>query len=414
MNEEFIVTTAAKKLSKLRKRIKFIPGGTSAGKTFNILPILFSKAAIHKNTSISIVSETMPHLRKGAMRDFLSILDKTDRFDPKMWHKTDSTYTLPNKSFLEFFSLENAGRARGPRRNILYVNEANLVSHELFHQLLIRTNKEIWVDFNPTERFWAHDEYEAHPDAEWLTLTYKDNEALDESIVREIEYNRDKAYFNSFLKGDKLLQESNIKSHYWHNWWQVYGLGLVGQVQETIFKGWEQIDNIPIGAIYQGTGLDFGFSHDPTAIIDMYLYNGQKLFNEVAIETQMGIEKTVEYLKSFPRNVIADRSNPLLISEIKKRGVSIKAYDATDGKGSISYGLEVMQENPFLITSTSLNLIKELRGYVWEKDKDGKMTGKPIGADHGIDAMRYIGSTGQNTKTNYGRSRAPSRVQTIR
>lgn len=398
---EFVVTTSAKKLSKLKKKIRVVPGGTSAGKTYNILPILFSKACITPNLSISVVSETMPHLRKGAMRDFLNVLEQTNRFDPKSWHKTASTYTLPNGSYIEFFSLENEGKARGPRRNILYVNEANLIPFELFYQMLIRTNKEIWLDFNPSEKFWAHDELLNHPDAEWLTLTYLDNEALDPSIIREIELNKEKAYFNPTLPHSG----NNIKNEYWHNWWQVYGLGKTGQTLETIFKNWKQVSNIPDSAIYQGTGLDFGFSHDPTAIIDMYLYNGQKLFHEVAVETGMGIEATVNYLKG--KIVTADRSNPLLISEIKKRGINIKAYDATDGKGAISYGIEVLQSEEFLVTSESLNLIKELRRYVWQKDKDGKLTGQPAGEDHCIDAMRYVGSS-TKPKLNYGTTRRPS------
>lgn len=392
---EFVVTTAAKKLSKLKKKIKVVPGGTSAGKTYNILPILFSKACITPNLSISVVSETMPHLRKGAMRDFLNILEQTDRFDTKSWHKTNSTYTLPNGSYIEFFSLENEGRARGPRRNILYVNEANLISFKLFHQMLIRTNKEVWLDFNPSAEFWAHEEFLHHPEAEWLTLTYLDNEALSESIVREIEYNKIKAYNNPKLTIPQLFEEHNIKNHYWHNWWMVYGLGMTGQVQESIYQNWSQIDAIPLEAVYVGTGLDFGFSNDPTAIVDMYRYNGKKIFDEVAVGTGMGIEETIAYLnKDFKRRVIADRSAPLLIEEIKRKGVNIKAYDATDGKGSISYGITVMQEENFLVTKRSTTMIKELRSYVWEKDRNGNLTGDPIKRDdHTMDAMRYIGST---------------------
>lgn len=345
----------------------------------------------------------MPHLRKGAMRDFVNVLEQTKQFDPKSWHKTNSTYTLPNGSYIEFFSLENEMKARGPRRNILYLNEANLITYEIFHQMLIRTDKEIWLDFNPSEKFWAHDELENHPDSEWLTLTYLDNEALSDSIVRELEINRSKAYFDL----SKPKEGSNIKSEYWHNWWQVYGLGKIGQTLETILTDWEQVANVPNDAVYIGTGLDFGFSNDPTAIIDMYQYNGKKLFDEVAVETGMGIEATVKHLKG--KRVIADRSNPLLISEIKKRGVNIKAYDATDGKGTIKYGLEILQSEPFLVTSQSLNTIRELRRYVWERDKNGKVTDVPAGEDHCIDAMRYIGSSGMK-KINYGTQRRPRPV----
>lgn len=407
----FKVTTAAKKLKKLNKKIKVIPGGTSAGKTYNILPILFSKAATQDNLSISVVSETMPHLKKGAMRDFLNIIKQTDRYHKSMWHKTDSTYTLPNSSYIEFFSADDEQRVRGPRRDILYVNEANALKFDTFYQMLIRTRKEIWIDFNPTSEFWAHEELIDHPDAEWLTLTYEDNEALEESIIREIELNKEKAYYNPNLPPTKeyLFKESNIKNFYWHNWWMVYGLGMTGQVQESIYTNWIQIDEVPKNARYIGTGLDFGFSNDPTAIIDMYLYNGKKLFDEVAVSTGMGINETAEILKrGFKRKVIADRSAPLLIEELKGKGINVSAYDATDGKGAVKYGISVMQEEEFLITKRSLNIIKEIRGYVWEKDKSGNLTGRPIQEnDHTMDAIRYIGSSGKK-KTTLKRGYAPS------
>src|SRR5690606_30252903 len=149
-------------------------------------------------------------------------------------------------------------------------------------------------------------------------------------------------------------------------------------------------------------------SNDPTSIIDMYLYNGQKLFDEVAYSTGMGLDATVDALKTKKRIVVADRSNPMLIAEIKKRGVNISAYDATDGKGAINYGVEVLQSEPFMVTKNSTNLIKELRAYCFDKGKDGKMTNNPVGVDHGIDAMRYIGSTGKTRKTTYGKRIRPS------
>lgn len=397
----FKTTTAARKLANLNKKIKVIPGGTSAGKTYNILPILFSKCALRSNLSVSVVSETMPHLRRGAMRDFLKILKQTDRFHKQFWHGTNSIYTLPNSSSIEFFSADSDDRVRGPRRNILYVNEANLIDFDTFYQMLIRTDKEIWIDFNPVSEFWAHEELLDHPDAEWLTLTYKDNEALSKSIVREIELNKVKAYYNPDLPVPELFEEHNIKNHYWHNWWMVYGLGLIGQIQETIYKNWDTIDGVTMEAEYIGTGIDFGFSNDPTAIVDMYLYNGKKLFDEVTYLTGLGISETANILnKDRKRFVIGDRSAPLIIYELQDKRVDIQPYDATGGKGAINYGISVLQEEEFLITKTSLNLIKEIRGYVWKKDRSGQVTDKPIDHNnHLMDAIRYIGSSTTQRKT---------------
>ena len=323
----------------------------------------------------------------------------TGRFEKKNWNKTESTYSFQNGSIIEFFSADIEGRVRGPRRDVLYVNEANNLKFDTFYQMLIRTNKEIWLDFNPSSEFWAHEELLHHPEAEWLTLTYKDNEALNESIIREIELNRTKAYNNPHLPIPELFAEHNIKNFYWHNWWMVYGLGLTGMVQEAIYTNWKQIDDIPADAVYVGTGLDFGFSNDPTAIVDMYAWNGKKIFDEVAVGTGMGINETVNYLNTRKRFVIADRSNPLLIEEIFKKGINIIAYDATDGKGSINFGISKLQEEEFLVTKNSTTIIKELRAYVWEKDRNGKLTGRPVQHDdHTMDAIRYIGSSQTKSK----------------
>ncbi len=164
-----------------------MPGGTSAGKTFGILPILIDRAIKTPLLEISVVSESIPHLRKGALKDFLKIMKATGRYVDKNFNRTMLTYTFTNGSYIEFFSADQEDKVRGPRRNVLYINECNNITFETYHQLQIRTSHEIWLDFNPANEFWAYTELQDDEDVEWLTLTYKDNEALPLSIVKEIE-----------------------------------------------------------------------------------------------------------------------------------------------------------------------------------------------------------------------------------
>lgn len=367
----FKYTTAIKKIRALTKRKKVIQGGTSAGKTFGILPILIDKAARTPMLEISVVSESIPHLRRGAMKDFLKLMKLTNRYVDAHWNRSLLTYTFANGSYIEFFSADMDDKLRGARRNILYVNEANNVTFEAYLQLSIRTNKEIYIDFNPTQEFWAHTEVVPQEDADFLILNYKDNEALDQNIVKEIESAKEKAKTSS----------------YWENWWKVYGLGQIGSLQGAVFNNWKQIDKIPEEAKLLGIGLDFGYTNDPTAIVEVYNWNGQRIINELCYRSGM---LNTDIAKILPSNVpiYADSSEPKSIEEIRRFGKTIRGV--TKGKDSINYGIQVMQSQEYLVTSNSTNLIKELRGYIWDTDKSGTKLNKPIDYNnHGLDALRY-------------------------
>lgn len=380
-------TTAIKKLRRLKKRIKRVPGGTSAGKTYGIIPILIDKATKTPLLEISIVSESIPHLRKGAMKDFLKIMKATNRYNDKRWNRSLLTYYFHNGSYIEFFSADQEDKVRGPRRNILYMNECNNINFETYHQLAIRTDKEIWLDYNPTHEFWADIELKDDPDVESVVLTYRDNEALSDSIIREIEKAKAKAFFDPECSEDSLFQENNIKSSYWANWWRVYGLGLTGSLEGVIFSNWRIIDNVPENANILGYGLDFGYTNDPTAIVAVYEWNGQRVLDELCYSTGMVNADIARILPNRPITY-ADSAEPKSIEEIKRTGNLIKGV--TKGADSINFGIQIMQDQNYLITSSSTNLIKEFRNYTWDTDKTGKKINKPIDAwNHGIDAVRY-------------------------
>jgi len=177
-----IETTAARKINSLKKRIKIIQGGTSASKTFSTLFILINKAMFYDNLEISVVAESIPHLRRGAVRDFLKIMKWGNRYTETSFNKSYLKYEFQNGSFIEFFSADDASKLRGARRDILYINECNNVSFQAYNELSIRTKKEIYLDFNPSNEFWVHNELKGEDDADFIILTYKDNEALDKGI----------------------------------------------------------------------------------------------------------------------------------------------------------------------------------------------------------------------------------------
>jgi phage terminase large subunit len=364
-------TTATNKVLGLKNRVKIIQGGTSASKTYSILAVLINKALSIHGIEISVVAETIPHLRRGALKDFLKIMKWTGRFFEDRFNKSLLRYEFANGSVIEFFSADDSSKLRGARRDILYINECNNVTFDAYNELAIRTRKEVYLDFNPANEFWVHTELKDEPDSDFLILTYKDNEALDQSIVEQIEKNRDKAKTSS----------------YWANWWKVYGEGQLGMLEGVVFSNWKIIDTIPKEARLLGIGLDFGYTNDPTAIIEIYAYNNQRIVNQLVYQT--GLVNS-EIAKRLPKNVIvyADSSEPKSIEEIRRLGITIKGV--TKGKDSINYGIDVMQRQDYLVTNQSVDLIKELRSYIWDTDKTGRRLRKPIDFNnHAIDALRY-------------------------
>jgi len=367
-----VQTTAQSKISKLKKRIRIVQGGTSSSKTFTILPFLIHYAADKPNSEISVVSESIPHLKRGALKDFLKIMDWVGNFNPNNFNKSNLTYKFANGSYIEFFSADQPDKLRGARRDILFINECNNVSFESYQQLAIRTKKFIYLDYNPTNEFWVHTELMQDENSDFVILTYKDNEALDPAIVKEIEKAKVKAETSS----------------YWENWWKVYGLGQIGSLEGVIFNNWQTIDVIPNDARLLGYGLDFGYSNDPTAIVEVYKWNDKRIVNEICYQKELSNSQIAKLIPS-KMPVYCDSAEPKSIAELTKLGV--RAFGVTKGPDSINFGIQTMQSQEYLITKHSTNLINELRKYAWDKDKKtGVKLNRPIDDfNHAIDSLRY-------------------------
>lgn len=368
-------TTAYFKIKALKRRIKVLQGGTSAGKTIATLIQLIEYATANKGKLITVAAANYPHLRRGALRDFKNILDENNLWNYyKIEHnKSDSTFTFYNGSTIEFVAL-NEFTARGSRRDVLFVNEANLITYETFQQLEIRTKDFVIIDYNPTSEFWAHTELVGQrDDVDFIILTYKDNEALDEQIVRAVE----------LRKGNK-------------NWWRVYGMGEIGELEGLVYSGWKMITDIPDTAELLGYGLDFGYTNDPTTIIKVYKHDGGYVLDEVCYQQGLFNNHIAEIIKDNKLdNVmgVGDSSEPKSIDELVSYGITIRGASKRSGDKTKSYNqwaISKIQELNISYTANSVNLRKEYLSYSWATDRTGKSLNIPIdGNDHALDAVKY-------------------------
>ena len=368
-------TEALSKLRILDKRIRVVRGGTSAGKTICILLILIDYAIKNPGKEISVVSESIPHLRRGALKDFLNILKGLNRYSESKFNRSTLKYVFSNGSYIEFFSTDQPDKLRGARRTDLYVNECNNVPFEAYSQLAVRTSGTIWLDYNPASIFWVDKEIIGGEDSDFVTLTYKDNDSLPDSIVKEIEKAKDKAK----------------TSRYWSNWWRVYGLGEIGSLEGACIPDWKEVGDVPEEARLLGYGLDFGYSVDPTTVIALYKYNDSYIFDEVLYKKGLLNRDISRFLTSegITETIVADSAEPKSIAELLQYGHRITGV--SKGRDSVVYGINLINQNDIYVTRRSKNLKRELQGYIWATDKEGNTLNKPSGSHPDcIDAARYI------------------------
>lgn len=365
----FTDTTATRKIFDLTKRIRAVTGGTSASKTVSIVfwIIDYCQVRQERNKLVSVVSESYPHLEKGVMLDFENIMRDRGYWVEERWNKTKHTYTFETGNKVEFYSVDTFGKAHGPRRDVLFVNEANNLDFRIVDQLIVRTREIVWLDWNPSEEFWFYtDMLGKRDDVDFITLTYLDNEALDETTIKEIESHKNNP-----------------------QWWTVYGLGQLGVLSGRIYKDWKIVDEVPHEARLERYWLDFGYSNDPTAIGQLYRYNGGFILDEVCYTKGLSNRRIWDLMENKPQAlVVADSAEPKSIDELADYGLTI--IPAIKGPGSVNKGIQYVQDQKISVTKRSLNIIKEFRKYLWLVDKNGKSLNEPApGNDHHMDGIRY-------------------------
>lgn len=344
-------------------------GSSRSSKTYNILIWLIVYCLSHPKTRLSIVRATLPALKGSVFVDFKEILYKLNVFDEDSINKSEMIYTFANGSWVEFFSTDSEQKLRGRKRDILYVNEANELKFIEFQQLKMRTTKFAIVDYNPSfsDDHWLC-ELNKDPRTYHFISTYKDNPFLEQTIIDEIE----------------SLQHKN------RSLWQVYGLGQQAMIEGLIFEKVTIVEDIPIWAKKRYLGLDFGFTHDPTAIVEVAFLDNKVYLDEICYQTQMLTSDIIQALRQHSSyKIISESADPRLVKEIKNAGYNITAV--TKGHGSVMEGITKMLEYEVCITQKSENIIKEFKNYTYAQDKSGAFLNVPIDAfNHAIDATRYV------------------------
>ena len=352
------------------KRFIVEQGGTRSGKTYNILIwIIFKYCMSNVGKTITICRKHGPSLRGSAMRDFFELLNKHNLYSEAQHSKSTNEYRL-NGNLVEFVSLDEPQKIRGRKRHLLFVNEGNELRYEDFFQLNIRTTERVIVDYNPSDEFhWLYDQVVPRDDCDFHITTYRDNPFLDKALVDEIERLKD-------------IDET---------YWRVYGEGQRAQNKAVIFR-FDTIMKVPPTAKLISYGLDFGYTNDPTALVEVYQEDDTLYFNELIYETGLTNAGIAEKMKMFDIDraipVWADSAEPKSIDEIHKWGFNVRP--TAKGKDSVMLGIDMLRRHRLVWTDKSTNGIKEMRNYKWQEDKDGKMLNRPVDLfNHAIDALRY-------------------------
>jgi len=346
-------------------------GGSRSTKTYSILQLLIVKAIESTEPLvISIVRKSLPSLRISVMRDFFDILKNLDLYNVENHNRTENTYLL-NNTLIEFFSIDDAQKRRGSKRDILFVNEANELTWEDFFQLNIRTTTQVFIDFNPSEQFWYNDKLQSRDDNTIIHSTYKDNPYLNPEQVNEIE----------------RLQFTDLQ------YYQIYALGEFAGGMDLVYQ-YAPIDDVPVhSAKLVALGMDYGFTNDPTTLIEVWREKNNIYLNELLYDLNLTNQDIADRLAEYGVDryveIIADSAEPKSIEEIRRSGFNIKP--AQKGPDSILNGIDILKRHRIHVTKQSVNLIKELNNYKWVVDKNGNKLNKPVDMfNHALDAVRYV------------------------
>jgi len=371
-------------MSNPKETVFVIRGGQGASKTVSIIELLI-QALLASTKEISVISSELSKMKRTVIRDYKKIAKDWGVLENGLYNKSESKHELDNDSYIDFLGADVTDVGKGFRRDIIYINEADKMDIDTAVQFISRAKLTI-IDYNPDSLFWGDDYINEN---NFITLTFEDNEFLSQSEVDSILDYKTKGFHNPNLPFETLFKEENIKSNYWSNKWKVYGLGMVGNLDGVVFDNWQQIDSIPEDARLLGIGMDFGYSNDPTAIVEVWKWNDKRILNEICYRKGLVNSDIAEYL---PNNVViyADSAEPKSIEEIKRLGVKL-IQGVSKGADSINFGIQLMQEESYLVTKKSINVIEELQKYTWKKDKKtNEKLNKPIdNYNHAIDAIRY-------------------------
>ena len=348
-------------------------GGTSSGKTYSIMQVLFTLGMEDKGSVTTVVGQDIPNLKKGAYRDAKRILDGSELL--RWWwpsiNEGERIIKCRNGSIIEFSSFKDAQDAKSGKRDYLFLNECNGIAYDIYWQLAIRTRKKVFMDYNPTARFWCHDEVIGHEGVKLIISDHRKN------------------YFLSQEEHDRIEGITDPEL------WKVYARGLTGKIEGLVLTNWDICDQLPPRDEWkmQCYGLDFGFTNDPSALEQVVLAHGELWIDEKIYSTNLTNPDIVQRAKNEgitrAEQIVADCAEPKSIRELQAGGLWVTA--SPKGQDSIVSGLDILKRYRMHVTRRSIGLLSNLRAYKWDTDRDGNLTNKPEDRNnHGIDAIRYV------------------------
>lgn len=362
-------------------RIFVNQGGTSSGKTYCIMQRLISIAVNEPATIITVAGQDLPNLKVGAMRDTETIFGDSEWLQGFfVWNRSDYTIKGQNGSLIEFKSYDGEQDAKNGKRDYLFVNEANGITYGIYWQLAIRTRRQIFIDYNPSARFWVHEQVLGREGVKLIISDHRSNMFLTDEEHRRIEG----------------ISDPEL--------WKVYARGKTGSITGLVFSHFNVVDDLPPREEWKVSvyGMDWGFSADPTALVHLVLAHGEIWTDEVIYRTGMTNPDIAQAMKEAGLTgrdeIVADSAEPKSIAELNRMGYFIKP--CKKGADSISNGIDILKRYTWNVTRRSAGLRKELLAYKWKTDRNGDMTNQPIDAfNHAIDAVRYAASETLGVRT---------------
>ena len=350
-------------------------GGTSSGKTYTLMQRLIVLSIEEPRAVITVTGQDLPNMKVGAMRDLDNIVHGSPwLMDWFTQNKSENTWRGKNGSLVEFKSYDNAQDAKSGKRDYLFVNEANGVPYDVFWQLQIRTRKQVFLDYNPTARFWAHDKIIGRKDCKLIISDHRNNQFLTEEEHRKIEE----------------IEDPEL--------WQVYARGLTGKITGLVFSRWDIVEEMPplMECKLQAFGLDWGFVNDPTALLEVRVAHGDLWVDELiytpALTNPMIAEAAHKQGIGRRHRIIADSAEPKSIAELVSMGLNVVA--SVKGKDSVINGIDILKRYAIHVTRRSTGLQEELKQYKWKVLRTGETTNEPVDSfNHAIDALRYVALT---------------------
>lgn len=368
------------------KRIICLYGGSSSSKTISALQYLtmIGEGLTDEPVIITVIGESVPVIKKSVLRDWQRIVMR-EKYDPARFNKQDNTYYFQTGSIMQFIPADDENRFFSLRHQYVLIDEANNVAKGVFDQVEIRTTYQILLTWNPVAPFWATKLEDVRDDVAVIHATYHDNQYLEQSIIEALE--------------KRAATDPNF--------YRVFVLGKYGNLEGLIFSegvNWFKCEEMPEEFKRQLFVVDYGFTHDPSAILEVRYSDGMFWVDELEYKTGMFNRDIFDLLKPLTgRNieVVADSAEPKSNAEIRRMGLNV--VDAVKGPDSVKFGIRTMKSFKVNVTKRSINTIKEFRNYSYKKDRDGEFTGQPVdGWDHSIDAIRY-GITHIRQRPNFGK-----------